>query len=66
MKKIILTFIFLLTFTSFAQDIDKQISQKIILGFNGNSVNSKGFKDILKQVQKDEISGVILFQKNIK
>ncbi len=64
-KKIILI-LFLLTSCSFALSLDDKIGQMIILGFNGNSVESKGFKKILKDVEKGKISGVILFSKNIK
>ncbi len=64
-KKIILVFL-LLTSCSFALELDDKISQMIILGFNGNSVNSIGFKRILKDIENKKISGVILFSKNIK
>ena len=49
-----------------AIDLDDKIGQMIIVGFNGNSVRSLGFKRVLKKIKKGEISGVILFSKNIK
>lgn len=49
-----------------AADIDEMIGQMIILGFNGNTVKSKGFKTVLNQVEKGEIGGVIFFEDNIK
>ena len=64
-KKIVLI-ILLLTSCSFAVSLDDKIGQMIILGFSGNTVNSKGFKKILKDVEHQKISGVILFSKNIK
>ncbi len=64
-KKIVLI-VLLLTSCSFALSLDDKIGQMIILGFNGNNVESKGFKKILKDVEKGRISGVILFSKNIK
>jgi len=50
-----------------AQDIslDTKISQMLIVGFEGNNVNSKKFKNILKQIKNNKISGVIYFAKNI-
>ena len=65
LKKIILLICILSSFC-FADELDNQISQMIIVGFMGDSVHSKGFKKVLKQVKKGEISGVILFKKNIK
>ena len=68
MKKIFLILFSLLFFvsTSFAQTLDEKIGQMIILGFEGDNIKAKGFKKVQKQVQKGEISGVILFGKNIK
>ncbi|MBQ8476454.1 hypothetical protein IJ531_05270, partial [bacterium] len=64
MKRLILTlFIMLLGFAN-ANTIDDKISQMIILGFEGNNVNDKGFQRILKEI--NSISGVILFSKNIE
>ena len=65
MKKIILALV-LLTNISFATDLDFKIGQMIIIGFNGNSTKSFGFKKVLNQIKNNEISGVLLFQKNIK
>ena len=56
----------LLTGQVFATSLDDKIGQMIITGFDGNDVNSKGFKKAVKKVEKGEISGVILFSKNIK
>lgn len=57
---------FALNNTANAADIDEMIGQMIILGFNGNTVKSKGFKTVLNQVEKGEIGGVIFFEDNIK
>ena len=74
MKKILLT-IFILFFNLIAlganapksdYTIDEKIGQMIILGFDGNDVNSKEYRKTLQKIKKNEISGVILFQKNIK
>lgn len=65
MKKLLLTFLLLSSF-SFATDLDYKIGQMIIVGFNGNSTNSFGYKKVLKQLKNNEISGVLLFSKNIK
>ncbi len=46
--------------------LDEKIGQMLIVGFEGDNIQSNGFKKVLKQVQKGEISGVILFSKNIK
>lgn len=63
--KLILSLLFFMNFTM-ASDLDFKIGQMIIVGFEGNDVNSKGFRRVLKQAQNGEISGVILFSKNIK
>ena len=65
MKKIILTFL-LLTSLTMASDLDYKIGQMIIVGFNGNTAHSPGYKKVLKQLKNNEISGVLLFSKNIK
>lgn len=65
MKKVLLLFLFLTSFC-FASELDYKIAQMIIVGFNGNTIKSSGYKKILKQVKNNEISGVILFEKNIK
>lgn len=63
MKKIIgIIFLMLLSIAS-AVSLDDKISQMIIIGFDGNSVESKDFKNVLDNI--DLISGVILFSKNI-
>lgn len=63
--KIILTLL-LLTNISFALDLDSKIGQMIIVGFEGDSIHSLGFKRVLNQIKNNEISGVLLFSKNIK
>ena len=50
----------------FAVDLDTKIGQMLIIGFNGNSVESDGFKLVLNQSKNGEISGIILFERNIK
>ena len=65
MKKIILL-LFLLSNFSFATDLDYKIGQMIIVGFNGNSIHSLGYKKVLNQLKNNQISGVLLFSKNIK
>lgn len=65
MKKLLLILTFLSSFC-LASDLDTKIGQMVIVGFDGNSVKSRGFKRVYKQLEKGEISGVILFSKNIK
>lgn len=65
MKKVLLLFLFLTSFC-FAHELDYKIAQMIIVGFDGNTINSSGYKKILKQIKNNEISGIILFEKNIK
>ena len=65
MKKLLILFLMLIS-CSFANEIDDKISQMIIIGFDGNSVKSRGFKRVEKQLKNNLISGVILFSKNIK
>ncbi|MBR2069050.1 MAG: glycoside hydrolase family 3 protein [Candidatus Gastranaerophilales bacterium] len=64
MKKIIFSVVLMLFSSVFANNLDEKISQMIMVGFNGNTANSKGFQKILKDI--DLISGVILFDKNIE
>lgn len=70
MKKFLAILFGLLLFAfnnaAFAADVDEMVGQMIILGFNGNTVKSKGFKTVLEQVEKGEIGGVIFFEDNIK
>ena len=67
MKKISLFLVVFLLFvnSSFAVSLDEKIGQMLIIGFNGDNIQSRGFKKVLKKVEKGEISGVILFKKNI-
>lgn len=68
MKKIILLIaaLFIAPLSAFAVDLDEMTGQMIILGFRGNTVKSRGFKQVLSQVKAGEISGVIFFEDNIK
>lgn len=52
----------------FAQTVslEDMAGEMIILGFNGDSVDSKGFKQIISQIKDNKISGVIFFENNIK
>lgn len=62
-------FAILLSSSAFAfcdRTLDKKIGQMIITGFDGDNINSKGFKKVLKQIKNGDIGGVILFSKNIK
>lgn len=65
MKKLIIS-LFLLSNFAFASDLDYKIGQMIIVGFSGNSIHSLGYKKVLNQLKNNEISGVLLFSKNIK
>ena len=65
MKKIF--FILALLYSSvFATDLDTKIGQMILVGFNGDDVNSPQFQKVLDKSKNGEITGVILFKKNIK
>lgn len=68
MKKIISILVMILSIQIplFAADLNEMIGQMIIVGFVGDNVKSKGFKEVLKQVENNEISGVIFFEDNIK
>lgn len=71
MKKIpmlLFSFLLLCQCAVFGADtsLDEMIGQMIILGFKGNSVNSKGFKNVIKDLNNGKISGVIFFEDNIK
>jgi len=65
LKKLILL-LFLLSNFTFASDLDYKIGQMIIVGFSGNNIHSFGYKKVLNQLKNNEISGVLLFSKNIK
>ncbi len=65
-KLLIVIFAFLLALPCYAVDIDEMTGQMIMLGFNGNTVKSKDFQHILKQINKNQIGGVIFFEDNIK
>lgn len=66
MKKILLSLFLMFTMPVFALDIDEMTGQMIMTGFVGDTVKSKGFKTILKQVEEGQIGGVIFFEDNIK
>lgn len=46
--------------------LDEMTGQMILVGFQGDSANSKQYKTILKQLEKGQITGVILFEHNVK
>lgn len=69
-KKIFLTcllslFVSLSAFGAEAS-LDEMIGQMIIVGFKGNSTVSKGFRNVIKDLEAGKISGVIFFEDNIK
>ncbi len=68
MKKVLFILLFLAMFCPDikANNLDSKIAQMIIVGFEGDSIHSPGFKKILNQIENNEISGVIIFAKNIK
>lgn len=72
MKKIFSLFltIYLLFFSGQAfcaeASLDEMIGQMIIVGFKGNSTVSRGFKNVIKELNNGKISGVIFFEDNIK
>ena len=63
-KRLFGAFVLLMTLNSFALTLDEKIGQMIIVGFKGDNINNT--RKIQKQIQKGEISGVILFNKNLK
>ncbi len=65
MKKIFFI-LALLCSSVFAIDLDTKIGQMILVGFNGDDVNSSEFQKVLDKSKNGEITGVILFKKNIK
>ena len=71
MKKILFFLLCTLFFApsaAFCADasLDEMIGQMIIVGFNGNSVNARGFKNVIKDLNDGKISGIIFFEDNIK
>ena len=66
MKKIILLALLLIGSPVFATNLDEMIGQMIIVGFKGDNVDAKCFQKVLKQIEKNDISGVIVFEDNIK
>lgn len=68
MKKIFigLFFYFIFALCANCATLDEMIGQMIIVGYHGNRVDSSGFKTVLDQIEKNQISGVILFEHNIK
>ena len=68
MKKIFIALIFYFIFSAdvYCANLDEMIGQMIIVGYHGDNVESEGFKTILKQINNNQISGVILFEHNIK
>ncbi len=43
----------------------KLISQKILVGFDGDSPDSPGVQSIIKQLKAQELGGVVLFRRNV-
>lgn len=68
MKKIFFVLIFYFVFAAnvYCATLDEMIGQMIIVGYHGNNVDSNGFQTVLKQIEGNQISGVILFEHNIK
>lgn len=46
--------------------LSEMIGQMLIVGFDGDNINSEGFKSSLNQIKDNKISGVIFFEYNIK
>lgn len=46
--------------------VEDVVGQMILVGFDGNTANSQGFKTVVEQIKQGDISGVIFFEKNIK
>ena len=67
MNKIFLGLIFYFIFATnvYCATLNEMIGQMIIVGYHGDNVESSGFKTILKQIDNNHISGVILFEHNI-
>lgn len=68
MKRIFIALIFYFVCSAnvYCASIDEMIGQMIIVGYHGDNVDSSGFKTILQQIENNRISGVILFEHNIK
>ena len=68
MRKVFLFFLLLIFFINpvFAFTLNEKIGQMLIVGFEGNDVHSSFSKKSLKRIKKGEVSGIILFSKNIK
>jgi beta-N-acetylhexosaminidase len=49
-----------------AQDLQAEVGQMIIIGFQGDSVEDAGFKDALRQLEKGIIGGVLFLDHNIR
>ena len=45
--------------------IEDMVGQKLMVGFHGNS-HSRQFKTVLKQIEKGQVGGVIIFKHNFK
>ncbi len=66
MKKFLITLLLLMISPVYAADIQEMAGQLIMVGFVGNKVKSKGFKTVLRQLDNNQITGVIFFEDNIK
>lgn len=49
----------------YSATLDEMIGQMILVGFEGKSTFSSDYKTLKKQIEKGQITGVILFSKNI-
>ena len=49
----------------YSATLDEMIGQMILVGFEGKSTFSSDYKALKKQIEKGQITGVILFSKNI-
>ncbi len=64
--RFLLTILLMFLLSAQCTELSNKTGQMIITGFRGNTIHSKGFKKVLKQIKKGEISGVIFFSNNIK
>jgi len=65
MKKIlIITLIFSSLFAK-SPSIESMISQMLMVGVGGNSLNDKWVKQLQKDIKENKVGGIILFSKNI-
>ncbi|MDB5526781.1 MAG: glycosyl hyrolase, family 3 [Rhizobium sp.] len=48
------------------QLLRRMIGQMVLVGFSGDSLKDEGYKNVLKQAENGEITGVIYLKRNIK